>query len=253
MRKKTIKAIQAHAVECYPQECCGLVIMANRRELYIPCPNKAQSDEDFKIDAQDYANAEDQGRVIAVVHSHPGASDHPSEGDLVACEASGLPWYIIAVAKEGAAQTINRIQPDGYTAPLLGREFFHGTLDCYTLVYDFYKRILHIELPQIQRNDNWWNNGQNLYIDNFKKAGFYQVEDGSLQFGDVILMQIRAPVANHAGVYIGDISELEGQRIHPIQYAFLHHLYGYASQREIYGGQWAENTVMLIRHKDTAH
>lgn len=249
MRKKTLTAIQAHAVECYPRECCGFVIIADRKEQYIPCQNKAASGDDFKISAQDYANAEDKGRIVAVVHSHPDVSDRPSEGDLVSCEASKLPWYIIAVTKEGAADDINRIEPTGYKAPLIGREFHHGTLDCYTLVRDFYARVLKIDLPDFEREDNWWNNGQNLYIDNFKRAGFYQVEDGSLKFGDVILMQVRSPVANHAGIFIDKVSELDGEEIYLNQNAFIHHLYGYASRHEIYGGQWAELTLAVIRHK----
>ena len=250
MRKKTLTAIQAHAVECYPRECCGLVVMSNRKEQYIACQNKAQSTDDFKISPEDYANAEDKGRIVAVVHSHPDASNRPSEGDLVACEASSLPWYIITVTKDGAEDTINRIEPNGYKAPLIGREFCHGTLDCYTLVRDFYKRVLDIDLPDFARDDDWWNDGQDLYMQNFTKAGFYALDEKEpLRFGDVILMQIRSPVANHAGIFIGNIDNLEGEKLYPVQNAFLHHLYGYSSGREIYGGQWAESTVAIIRHK----
>lgn len=251
MRKKTLTEIQKHAIECYPRECCGVVILDGKKERYYPCTNTAQGFDDFKMDAGDYAAAEDIGKIVAIVHSHPDASDHPSVGDLVSCEASSLPWYIIAVTKEGAADNLRRIEPTGYKAPLIGREFNHGTTDCYTLVQDFYKRVLNIDLPNFEREDNWWNQGQNLYMDNLEKAGFRKIEkEEPIAFGDMILMQIRSPVANHAGVFIGAVKELDGQKLFPVQNGFIHHLYGYCSKHEIYGGQWAESTLAICRHKN---
>ncbi|MFY2947400.1 C40 family peptidase, partial [Achromobacter ruhlandii] len=97
MLKRTMQAIRDHGVATYPQECCGLVVKAGRREWYVPCRNTAASEEHFVMSAQDYAAAEESGRITAVVHSHPDAAALPSEADRVACEASGLPWYIVAV------------------------------------------------------------------------------------------------------------------------------------------------------------
>ena len=79
MLKRTMQAIRDHGVATYPQECCGLVVKAGRREWYVPCRNTAASEEHFVMSAQDYAAAEESGRITAVVHSHPDATALPSE------------------------------------------------------------------------------------------------------------------------------------------------------------------------------
>jgi len=72
MEQKTLQAIQAHAVAEYPRECCGLVVATAAGEQYLPCRNTAETpSEHFRLPAEDYADAEDQGELLAVVHSHP--------------------------------------------------------------------------------------------------------------------------------------------------------------------------------------
>ncbi|KAG0739940.1 hypothetical protein G6F24_017181 [Rhizopus arrhizus] len=83
------------------------------------------------------------------------------------CEASGLPWHIVSVGQlAGEAPTchdIQTIEPCGYVAPLEGRQFAHGILDCYSLVRDFYALELGITLSQYPgpparrrlRTDRW--------------------------------------------------------------------------------------------------
>ncbi|KLB50036.1 Mov34/MPN/PAD-1 family protein, partial [Xanthomonas euvesicatoria] len=86
---------------------------------------------------EDYAAAEDAGQIVALVHSHPNASAHASDADKAMCEASGLTWHIISVGQvDGVPECgeVQTIQPSGYVAPLVGRQFAHGVLDCYTLV-----------------------------------------------------------------------------------------------------------------------
>jgi cell wall-associated NlpC family hydrolase len=48
-------------------------------------------------------------------------------------------------------------------APLVGRQFAHGVLDCYSLVRDFHARELGIPLSEYERQDDWWSHGQDLY------------------------------------------------------------------------------------------
>lgn len=65
------RAIAAHAAREHPRECCGLIVRGVRQRRYVACRNAAGSpSEHFVIDHQDWCAAEDQGEVLAIVHSH---------------------------------------------------------------------------------------------------------------------------------------------------------------------------------------
>lgn len=250
MNIKTLDAIKAHARQEYPRESCGLIVAIGKKESYVPCRNLSEhKEESFRMPAEDYSAAEDLGEVIAVVHSHPDDTAMASEGDKVAIELSGLPWHIIALnsTEFGDILTFN---PCGYVPPLIGREFLHGVHDCYTIVQDFYERELGIKLMNFEREDDWWHKEQNLYLDNFQKAGFTELEKGeTLQYGDVIIMQVRSPVPNHAGVFLGSGGLKEFPNLHPVPDAMLHHMYGRVSERAVYGGHWRECTRIIVRYR----
>ncbi|WP_312151937.1 Mov34/MPN/PAD-1 family protein [Pseudomonas sp.] len=248
-----IDAMYAHAHEKAPEECCGLLIRAGRKLRYLPLANVAASpQQEFRIAAEDWAAAEDQGDVIAVVHSHPGQSARLSPADRTSMEATALPWVIIEV-REGNPVTHLVHEPTGYQAPLVGRPFHHGVLDCYTLVQDYYQRELGISLPHFEREDEWWEKGQDLYADNFESTGFYPVDPNDLRQGDLIVMQVRAEKANHAGVYLADGRLKTEPDHHPVPGGILHHLYGRDSKRDVFGGFWRESARFFMRHKDSPH
>jgi proteasome lid subunit RPN8/RPN11 len=228
-----MEKIQAHAAEESPKECCGLVAVVKGRRKYFPCKNLAVTPEEhFALDPLDYAAVEDQGEIVAVVHSHPVTNHAPSQADRVACEQSGLPWHII----NPNTGNWGYCEPEGFELPYVGREFAHGTVDCYSLCRDWYKREWDLELKNYPRRDQWWENGQNLYLDNFEKEGFHRIPVSELQRGDALLMQLSSPVPNHAAIYIGD------QQV-------LHHVQGRLSSRDVYGGYYAKNTACALRHE----
>jgi cell wall-associated NlpC family hydrolase len=180
----------------------------------------------------------------------------PSEADRVACEASGLPWFIVAVAKDDAGEVaageLVGFAPEGYAAQLLGRPFAHGVLDCYSLVRDWYARERGITLPDFHRDDGWWEAGKSgdLYMDHYAEAGFRPLASSeAIAPGDVVLMQIRSDRANHAGVFIGTQALTEAPDLFPVPDAMLHHLYGRDSERVVYGGYWREATRLVLRYK----
>jgi proteasome lid subunit RPN8/RPN11 len=225
----------AHARAEYPRESCGLVMADGR---YLPARNLASSArEHFILDARDYARAAESGEIVAVVHSHPDASANPSDADRVACEASGLPWYIVGLP-DGMWR---ECAPCGYRAPLIGRPFVHGILDCYSLVRDWYAER-GIALPDFHRDDEWWRRGGNLYLDHYAEAGFVRLgaeAPAEPREGDVILMQVLADVPNHAAIWLpGDV--------------ILHHLHGRLSCRDVYGGYWHKHTHSWLRHRSLA-
>lgn len=73
-------------------------------------------------------------------------------------------------------------------------------------------------------------------MDRLNEEGFFQIKDEPKR-GDIILMNIKSKVPNHAGVYLGD-----GQ--------MLHHMMNRLSCTVPYGGMWSERTCMIVRHRD---
>lgn len=226
-----LSEIRAHAARDYPRESCGLVVVFKGRQRYVPCRNIAEKNEHFVIHPEDLAAAEDFGTPALVVHSHPNVAPLPSDADLVGCEQSGLPWLIVNWPT-GAVQTF---APSGYRAPLVGRQFTHGVLDCYTLIRDYYRDTLAIELPNFPRADEWWLKGQNLYLENFAAAGFVAVCDLP-RMHDGLLMQVASPVPNHAAVMLD-------------HGCILHHQMGRLSSKDVYGGWYRKCTVKVVRHR----
>ncbi|MFZ9654542.1 MAG: C40 family peptidase [Limnohabitans sp.] len=232
MNAETRLDAMAHAQKEQPRECCGLVVVVRGRERYWPCQNIGHGTDHFVIDPDDYAEADDAGEIIAVVHSHPGLPVTPSQADRVGCNQSGVPWYIC----NPLTGDWGYLEPDDYVAPLVGREWCHGLLDCYSLVRDWYAQEMGLNLRNYSRSDEWWHRGENLYIQNFQAEGFRVLaEDEPLRRGDALLMQLGSPVPNHAAVYLGDDM-------------VLHHLQRRLSSRDVYGGYYRKCTTHRLRY-----
>ena len=242
--KNAQNAMLDHAAACYPRESCGLLV--NRE--YIECQNIAASDSEFKIDPRDVVRAEKLGKIEAIVHSHPDGSTKPSTFDRLQMQHHNVPWVIVAYPeidiKVHAAKK--------YKAPLINREYIHGVLDCFSIVRDYYRRELDINIDNFEREDLWWESagGPDLYIDNFASQGFVQVQD--LQRHDVILCRVQPTEhVNHALIYLGDDGGLTSETTETAlgDHLVLHHPYMRRSRREIYGKVWQERKAIIVRHK----
>lgn len=242
MNPETEASLHAHALQEYPRECCGLVMVRKGRERYVPCKNLAATPDDhFVLSPEDFAGADDEGEVTMIAHSHPNVPSRPSQADMVGCENSRLPWAIVSVmpGEEGPVVAgMQVINPSGYQAPLVGRDWAHGVLDCWALCRDWYARERGALLPNPERRDGWWSDGvSDLYSDTaMADAGFQKIAFADIASGDLILMQIRSDnlVPNHAAIYIGDG-------------LIMHHLVGRLSSRDVYGGYWQEVTRSVWR------
>ena len=225
--------ILTHVKTEYPREACGLIVIIKGKERYIPCNNLAENAyDDFILDPKDYYKASKMGDIINVIHSHPNATATPSTLDQSACDAMGKNWWIVSYPEIEWRELISA----GKKPDLIGRNFAYGILDCYTLLQDYFKINCDLILRDYEHEWEFWEKGQHLYTENFEKEGFIRVTDGSLQLHDIVLMNIRSNITNHAGIYLGNDK-------------ILHHLAGRLSCREMYGSYYRQYTTHIIRHE----
>ena len=195
---------EKHAVDCLPAEACGLLAIIEGKETYWPCKNLGDSSfEFFIIDPDDWAECEDTGEIIGVIHSHPIGSAEPSDTDKAACEHIGFPYYIYSFEQKNWSQ----INPSGWKAPsLIGRRFIWGKHDCWSIIHDWYKETKNIELMQWERPKKIKHF---LANPEFEKAlplgGFVkQKNNENIEVGDVLLFKSVTGNLDHVAVYIGD-------------------------------------------------
>ncbi|EBY2669551.1 phage tail protein, partial [Salmonella enterica subsp. enterica serovar Teko] len=169
------KTILAHAAACAPEESCGYIVNSSAGEQYFPCQNlSAEPTMYFRIEPEDYLQAQAAGDVVALVHSHPDGLPFLSDVDRCLQVQSGLPWWLVCD---------DRIYKFRCVPFLTGRAFEHGVTDCYALFRDAY-HLAGIDMPDFTRGEDWWKNGENLYLDNLEATGFYRVSAGEAQPGD---------------------------------------------------------------------
>ncbi|WP_429621355.1 C40 family peptidase [Serratia sp. 2723] len=234
MQAEIMQAICEHAATEYPNESCGFVVQNGRKARYLPCRNVAENVLDnFVISPQEYAQAEDQGEIIRIIHSHPDVPVLiPSEMDRLQCDHSGIVWGIVSWPEGDYTEVVPRGE-----RPLVGRSWLLGHADCWSLIRDYYRQEHGIVLNDYSVEHEWWLDGKTrLYDDHWYAEGFREFQ-GPMRAGDMIMMQVSAPVTNHAGIYLGD-----GM--------MLHHLFGQLSQRYPYSGYFQERTVRVVRRKE---
>lgn len=245
--------IWRHTTDEYPKECCGVIVDG----VYHPCENIAPDPYNhFEIDPMDFIKLSEIGEIGAIVHSHPDGTAELSEMDKIQMGLHGVDWVIacsgICLVTGERFFDIKLHKFSEYNAPLLGREYVHGVQDCYTLVQDYFKRELKIELPNFKRVDDWWEdeNHEPLYQNNFAKVGFEVVDD--LQPHDVILCRVgRTFHVNHALIFVGN-GKLQSENTPDCvgDNLVLHHPHGALSKREIFGESWQKRTALIVRHKE---
>ena len=222
-----------HAKDQDPKESCGLLIDVKGKEKYFPCKNlSTYSQQCFIIDPEDYAKAEDSGKILAVIHSHPVTPPVASQADMISCEESGVIWHIVNPKTE----QWGFYKPSGYKPPLIGRHWVWGITDCWSLVRDWYKENLGITLRD-------WNRPTTPeeFIENpvFEKCawrtGFRQLRpEEKLENGDLLFMSIMATGLNHVAIFLdGDV---------------LHHLADRISCKEPYNQWLLKCTGMRLRY-----
>ncbi len=223
----------AHAKEQDPKESCGLLIEIKGKEKYFPCKNLSNwSNQCFIIDPVDYAKAEDTGKILAVIHSHPTTQPVASQADMISCEDTNLPWHIVNPKTEQWGY----YEPSGYKPPLIGRHWVWGITDCWALVRDWYKEKKGIILRDWERPITPEEFIADPMFERCAwRTGFRQLRpEEKLENGDLLFMSILTSGLNHVAIFIdGDV---------------LHHLADRISCKEPYNEWLLKCTGMRLRY-----
>jgi len=223
-----------HADKEAPKESCGLLAIIKGKETYWPCENLSESpDEFFVIDPDNWADCEDEGELIGIIHSHPYGSALPSEADKASCEHLGLPFYIYSVEQKNWVD----FEPSGYSSGLYGRTWIWGKHDCWSLITDYFLNKKQINLKFWERPKSIKTFCENPYFEKvLTGSGFKEVSKDNIINDDVLLMQGPDEKLNHVALYIGDQT-------------ILHHNIRQLSCRELYDLRYIEATKKVYRYE----
>ncbi|WP_410520540.1 Mov34/MPN/PAD-1 family protein [Corallococcus exiguus] len=119
LAEDVLAAALAHAQAEFPRESCGLVVLLGGAQRNRPCRNLADGQAHFVLAPEDYARAEGEGEVAAVVHSRrtrgsgDAASNRPTHPSSPASESSRRAPTTVLVRLQPLTP---RHWPDGYEA-----------------------------------------------------------------------------------------------------------------------------------------
>lgn len=226
-----------HCKDQYPKEACGLVILFKGRYKFIPCKNISTKPKDeFAIAPHDFANAEDDGEIITIVHSHPSRDSSAGATDVASQQLHGIDWLIVGL-NNNTNTDMTWLRGEKKELPLYERKYVWHVTDCGSFIRDFYKQEFNIELPDFYRPEKFWEQGLEIYLEAYEKAGFHEIKFRDLEYGDVILFALGTQVTTHGAVYIGDNK-------------IAHHLSGRLSCRDVLGKYYLDRATRFLRHKD---
>ena len=117
IERKLLQLMHNHAINTYPEECCGFMFGADSRDdiRKIAAVKEAENvktknrERRFEIDPLEYLRAEKYAEknginLIGIYHSHPNHPARPSKHDL-AQAAPSFSYLIMSVSKTGIENT----------------------------------------------------------------------------------------------------------------------------------------------------
>lgn len=118
-----LRAMADHAVSCYPEEMCGLLVGvagSNTVTRFVPCTNIAHSALVYTIDPKEHLRAElaaeSEGlEVIGCAHSHTHTEAFPSTTDVAQAPDPGWHYVIVSLKTGEPAPRSFRIEGETIT------------------------------------------------------------------------------------------------------------------------------------------
>lgn len=230
--------IRQHALSRSEEEVCGFIcfnLFSHIKEIYRCNNSISNRANSFSISPLDYVRASRSGEILAVYHSHINNNVEFSLSDKINSNNHEIPFILYNVKQN----IFNEYIPNNYDNTYVGREFKYGKSDCLSLVKEYYKKELNIDIIDkfLNRTEKWFEENSSAFLEGWKRDNpKFRVVDKP-QKHDVLLFNyykmIKAP--HHVGVYLGnDI--------------FLHHPRHKYSLIEYYSNSFKKRTIYTLRY-----
>lgn len=208
--KPVLPLIKKHCLSNPNIEMCGFVVCSKLDYIVIPARNISPNPEHyFEIDSLEYIKAKYKGRIEAIYHSHivdcPISFYDKYNAEQLCCD------YIMYCLPTDKFELYHYC---GKTYSYLGRRFEMGRFDCLTLVIDFYKEELGIQLNNYfsERGADFFLKERSImkeakYLDLIKKEGFKILDAATpLKVNDVLFCfnDNNSSFPSHFAVYLGN-------------------------------------------------
>jgi cell wall-associated NlpC family hydrolase len=178
------------------EESCGLILnIHNSLDIY-KCRNISYHKKNHAIlNPYDYIKASKLGKIVGHFHSQP--TGEISYLDYINASGHNLNSIIYIIDKD----KFYLINPD--KKDYLNLDYKCGVSDCYSLVRNYFKKELNIQLNDYNREDGWWKVNPNLILENFTKEDGIEVEFKDIKVNDILAFEI-AGATCHFAIYLGN-------------------------------------------------
>lgn len=226
---KIKKEIKDHAISEVPNEVNGLILRIEDNYQVYRCKNLSYTPNEHAILSPiDYINAENIGQIVGYYHSQKNS------GASLIDNLTSISHNIYSIIYCWENDTFYVIEPN--LKNYLFQDFQIGQNDCFSLVKNYYKEELNIELSDYNRGNNWYIKDPYLISRSFENEGFREIDMDDMRLHDVILF--------------GDEDDIVHLAIYQKNKMILHHPRGNKSCIEYLNHHYIKRISKVIRHKN---
>lgn len=233
IRPEDVYDAMQHAIESFPEECCGAFTVCGYRRL----TNVADNRQEHFVIKERVAVVAMSHEIVALFHSHTTGNAWAGKDDMLMQIVSGKPHGICVVSKtsHGAVEADDLFfWGSANIPPLIGRKYRPNTMDCFSLARDAYWQWYGLKLPEVPRNPEDIEKGVPIFEAGIAAAGFREIPLSEAAPGDVLLGKILSSNFNHCALVI------DNRHI-------IHHYRDRLSRRDELS-QWAQMMKTCLRH-----
>jgi cell wall-associated NlpC family hydrolase len=225
IKKEMVAFANGHS----PCEVCALLIEKDNKLSIFKCQNISPDKQNHAILSPiDYIRASKRGKIVA--HFHSQKEKNPSLLDNI----NAFNHNIYSIVYSWYFHKFSIVEPK--LKDYLNKDYQIGVNDCYSLVINYFKNELNINIKDYNRDENWYKKEPNPILENFKNQGGVPVSFGDIRKHDVIVFNISG-VPSHFAIYLGNNF-------------ILYHPYNDKSIINELSDSLKKRIIVILRHKN---